>query len=303
MRSGARAATALAAALLLAGPAAAQPAKEGVLDAPAPPTLPALLHRGLSYTFEYTAATLEPNDRAGNAFAYYAHNEVELPLVSRRWYVGVAGDIGAGSVPGVGTAFFQGNPELTARGVWWNLLGLSSGGALGLVLPLPRSPSDRETEVLRVVRVVRPWDYAYFEDRVLTIRPSYDIRHVTGPFVFQLRQGIDLSLVLRDPEAHERRTRLTARATFYVGYRAARPVGLGVELFEVYQLTATEVPDGKRAAFTVSPSVRFLLGRVQPALSALFPIATPLRGDVESYWGGRLNVGFDWDWALVRQPD
>lgn len=86
-----------------------------VLDAPAPPTLPALAHANLTYTFEYTAAAIEPHETSsGMAYAWFAHNEIEQPLVSRKWYLGVAHDVAAASVPGVGNAILLGN-EPTIR--------------------------------------------------------------------------------------------------------------------------------------------------------------------------------------------
>jgi hypothetical protein len=295
-------ATALAVALATSLPAAAIAQDRGdrgdLLDAPAPPTLPALAHRELTYTFEYTAATIEPNEgegSGGRAYAWFAHNQVEVPLEPRKWYLGAASDAVSGSVPGVGSAYLLGNPEVWVRGLWSTVLGLSSGGGLGIVLPVPRDLSDREAEVLRTVRVVRPWDVAYFDDLSLTFRPFFDIRQVTGRFILQLRQGVDLSVFLRHLDDSDARTQFTARATFYAGYRVARPMGIGLELWEVYQVAGPELEDGDRAAFVVSPSIRFILPRVQPALSALFPIATPLRGDVASYFGARLNVGFTWD--------
>src|SRR5262249_44554499 len=52
---------ALALILSLAAPAAADD-KATVLDAPAPPTLPALAHPSLTYTFELTTASIEPTN-------------------------------------------------------------------------------------------------------------------------------------------------------------------------------------------------------------------------------------------------
>lgn len=270
--------------------------KTAVLDAPAPPTLPALAHPSLTYTFELTAASINPSGAAEGkqAYAWFIHNEVEYPLRSRRWYVGTAHDVAAGAVPGVGHDLFFGNPEIWGRGLWSSAHGLSSGGGFGLVLPLPRTPSETALQVLGTVRVVRPWDAAYFTDRVLTLRPWFDIRHVTGPFIVQLRQGLDVAFALRELQPGERRIDFTARATLYVGYRAAKSVGLGLEVWEVYQLTAP-IADDKRASVAVSPSIRFLLGRVAPALSVLFPITTPLRGEASSYYSARFNVGFDFD--------
>jgi hypothetical protein len=191
----------------------------------------------------------------------------------------------------VGRSILIGSPEIWGRGVWSSVRGLSSGGGFGVVVPVPRALSREEGEVLRTARVVRPWDASHFTDLTLTLRPWFDMRHITGPFIFQLRQGIDWSLNVRELDPGEGRTNITARATFYFGYRAAEPVGLGLELWEVYQLTGGLL-DEKRATFAISPSVRFILPRVQPALSVLLPIATPLRGDVASYYAARLNVGF-----------
>ena len=119
-----------------------------------------------------------------------------MPVVPRRWYVGVAHDVATASVPRVGKAFFIGNPEVWARGLWSSTRGLSSGGGFGFVLPIPRTLSEDESTGQRTVRVVRPWDAAYFTDLTLTFRPWFDIRHVTGRFIFQFRQGIDWSVPL-----------------------------------------------------------------------------------------------------------
>lgn len=278
-------------------PPAAAPLEDedSVFDAPAPPTLPALTRRDLTFTFEYTAASIETERSSigagAAAYAGFSHAELELPLVPRKWFLGAAHDVANAAVPGVGRGLLFGSPELWGRGVWSSVRGLASGGGLGIVIPVPHDLSRGGGEVLRTARVVRPWDASYFNDLTLTFRPWFDMRHITGPFIFQLRQGIDWSVVVRDLAPGERRTDLAVRAAFYFGFRVAQPVGIGLELWEVYQLTA-DVPDDRRAAFVISPSVRFILPLVQPAISVLVPIATPLRGDVESYYAARLNVGF-----------
>lgn len=278
---------------------------KSVLDAPAPPTLPALAHRDLTFTFEYTAAVITPkaDDRSGDAFAYFAHTDVEYPIVPRQWFVGLSNDIASAAVPGVGTAFLLGNPEISGRGLWSSTRGLASGGGLGIVLPTPRALSPVESEVLRTVRTVRPWDVASFSSLTLTFRPWIDIRLVTGGLIFQLRQGVDWSISLTGaPEVPEtasgaqaRITNFAARLTFYMGYRLSREIGVGVELWEVYEVTKELANDDNRAAFALSPSIRFMLPRVQPALSFLLPITTPLRGDVEAYYAGRISFGFNFD--------
>lgn len=301
MRSGARvrlgAWAVVAASLTLCMPARGQEERDELLDAPAPPTLPPLTHRTLLYGFEYTAASIEPNDDQGRAYAWFAEGALELPIRPRQWYLGITSSVASAAIPGVGSARLLGNPEIWSRGVWSSVLGVSGGGGLGIVLPVPRNLTPVEAEVISVVRTIRPWDVAYFSNLTLTFRPSFDIRHIAGRFMLQLRQGIDWSI-------SEESSNFTARATFYAGYRAHSAVGLGLELWEVYQVTA-DLPDDKRAAFAISPSIRFILPYVQPAVSLLFPIATPLRGDVESYYALRLHAAFSFDYPepAEQTPD
>jgi len=279
--------------------------ERGVLDPPAPPTLPDLAHPDLTLSYQYTGATIELNDpgvssqaavSGGRAYAWFAHAELEAPLVRRRWYIGAANDLVSGAVAGSGSALLLGNPELWTRGVWWNLSGLSSGGGLGIVLPIPRNLTEQESAVLRVASVVRPWDEAYFRDVTLTARPSFDIRHVTGPFIFQFRQGVDWAWSFE-----EERSDLAARATLYLGFRPIESAGIGMEIWEVYQVTA-DVPDAERAAVSLSPSLRLMFPVVQPAVSVLFPVTTPLRGEAASYIAGRIHVGFDFDTSDPSDP-
>lgn len=294
------AAFAVAASLALAGPARGED-RGNLLDAPAPPTLPALAHPTLTDTFEITTASVDPGQGKGQALAWFLHDELEYPLVSRVWYVGAAHDVVAGAVPGSGHDFFFGAPELWARGLWSSVTGLSSGGGFGVVLPVPHDRAAATRDILDRVRVVRPWDAAYFTDRTLTLRPWFDVRHVVWRLIFQLRQGLDVAIVARDLDTrkHERRTDYIARTTAYVGFRATRAIGIGLEVWEVYQITADgkdpRHPDDNRAALAISPSVRFMLGRIEPAFSLLFPLSTPLKGDASSYYAARFNVGFDFD--------
>jgi hypothetical protein len=297
-----RAALAACAAVLTASTAARGDDPRGALSAPAPPTLPALAHPTLSDNFEITFASIDPGGGAGRAYAFFLHDELEYPIISRKWYVGAAHDVVAGALPGEGHDFFFGAPELWTRGLWSSVFGLSSGGGFGVVPPVPRSLSPSADAIFEAVRVVRPWDAAYFTDRVLTLRPWIDIRHVVWRFVFQLRQGLDVGIAVRDLMPYEHRAEYVSRTTFYTGFRVADAVGVGLEAWEVYQISAdlcgATLPcedDDKRASFGLSPSVRLLLGRIEPAFSLLFPLSTPLRGEAASYWATRLSVGFDFD--------
>jgi hypothetical protein len=110
----------------------------------------------------------------------------------------------------------------------------------------------------------------------------------------QLRQGLDIGVLVRSPHPGERRVDYTARTTAYLGFRVAKPIGLGLEVWEVYAISA-DLPDDKRASFAVSPSVRLSLGRVEPTLSLVFPVTTPLRGQAASYAAARVTIAFEFD--------
>ncbi|MBM4357668.1 MAG: hypothetical protein FJ096_06110 [Deltaproteobacteria bacterium] len=292
------------------GAAAAEDRRPG-LDAEGPPPTPGLSHRGLALDVEYTIASARPTDvvslepiRAGRAYGYSGRIAAEWAVIDRRWYVGVASELGAAHVPpgtsvgsGAQAAVF-GNPELWTRGLWTSRVGLAAGGGLGVVLPLPRSFDADEAEAVRTVRVVRPWADALFQDRALTARPFLDIRHVIGPVVLQLRQGLDVAMRIRPLAARENRVELSALASVYAGVRVARPVVLGLELDEVYQLTGDvatpscpEPCDRLRVQFTLAPSVRLAWRNVAPTVSMLFPLSTPLRAEVASYQAVRFHLG------------
>ncbi len=290
------------AATIAVAPAASAEDRTATLDAPAPPTLPRWRTRpSPTRSRSPPPASIRAGGK-GRASALFLHDELEYPLISRKWYVGAAHDVVAGAVPGTGHDFFFGAPEIWTRGLWSSLVGLSSGGGLGVVVPIPHSLSPSAETIFETARVVRPWDAAYFTDRVLTLRPWIDIRHVVWRFVFQLRQGLDVGIATRGLKPYEHRAEYVSRTTFYTGFRVAKPIGVGLEVWEVYQISADLCrdkhpcfDDDKRAAFSVSPSVRLLLGRIEPAFSLLFPVATPLRGEAASYWAARFNVGFAFD--------
>jgi hypothetical protein len=287
-----------------------QPRLDYVLDADGPPDTPGLSHRGVAFNFEYTVASAEPTDvvsfeplEDSRAYAYAVRWLVDAPLDPRRWYIGISNDVAAASVPSGespesgGSSLVLGNPSIWARGLWSSESGLAAGGGLGIVVPVPRSFSSLETEVVRVIRVVEPLAYANFQDLALTARPFFDIRHVTGPVTLQMRQGIDFSLLLRDRADNENRYDIAAHLDAYAGIKTIEELVVGIEISEVYQITADLTSpacpspcDEGRVAFTVSPSLRLKLPPLSPSLSALFPLSTPLRREVASYWAVRLHL-------------
>ena len=284
--------------------------RDDLLDADGPPTIPSLSHWGVEFNFEYLIASAEPTNVGSSApiederaFAYGARWLVEVPLIDRVWYVGATSEVAAASVPSGddpnsgGSTLVLGNPELWIRGLWSSDLGLSAGGGLAIVVPIPRAFSPLEAEVVRAIRVVRPESFSHFQDMALTTRPYFDIRHVTGPVTLQMRQGVDVSTLLRDRGDNENRYDLTGYAAAYVGLKTFDQLTFGLELAEVYQITAdTTSPtcdrpcDQHRIQVTLAPMVQLHLPGLSPSLSFLFPLSTPLRAEVASYYAARLHL-------------
>jgi hypothetical protein len=275
-----------------------------------PPSAPSLSHRGVESDFEITFAHAEPTDvvsyepiEEASAYAYSARVMVEAAISARDWYVGLAEEVAGAHVPPGETAGTGGatlilsNPELWLRGLWSSELGLSAGGGLALVVPFPRTFTPLETEVVRTVRVVRPWSYAHYQDSGLTVRPFFDVRHVAGPITIQVRQGLDVLFRLRELAPEEARYDLGALLSIYLGLRAPAWLTSGVELSELYLLSSADAPPGctppcdeHRAIIVLSPSLRAHLPGFTTGLSLLFPLSTPLRSEVDSFVAGRLHV-------------
>ncbi len=272
-------------------------------DAPAPPSLPDLTHRALALSLEATVASVQPPadatghqpDRVG---VWIGRLEAEMALSNRRWYLGLAQEVARGQSAQAHDATVVGNPEIWGRALWANRAGLAYGGGMGIVPPLvPQeqqqepSPSPRAS-----VRVVRPWDYPHFAGRVVTFRPFLDVRVIDGRFLLQVRQGLDVvKKTSKDDSIPD--TTLTSNTTFYMGYRPVDPVGIGLELSEVYFIKAPGVSDEERAVFAFSPCLRWMSPVLQPALSGIFPFDRPLFGAARDYWAVRLTLG------MVLDPD
>ena len=267
-------------------------------DAPAPPTLPDLTHRGLMLALDTTAGRVKPNRNPDGTQpaaigVWLERLEAELAVSNRRWYVGLSEEVAGGSNTGdKSSTVVMSNPEVWGRALWASRAGLAYGGGLGIVPPLVRhDPESEGAAIQSMVRIVRPWVFPQFADRTLTFRPYVDVRDIDGPVTLQLPQGIDISAKTSDVSSLTPTTNLTSRTMLYIGYRPLEQVGLGLEITEVYFIKAPGVADDERAVFTVSPSVRWMSKVVQPALSAIFPVDRPLFHDARSYWAVQLSFG------------
>jgi hypothetical protein len=254
-------------------------------DAPAPPTLPDLTHRALAVSLDTTFASIHGNTTPegadpGRSFGWNERIEAEQAVSIRRWYVGVSEQLALGKPPGGDFLLVAANPEVWGRALWASQAGLAYGGGLGLVLPgVPHGTAG--TEVAQTIRAIRPWDYVQFVNDDLIFRPFIDVRDIDGRVLLQLRQGIDWD---RASGA------LTSRTTFYVGYRPTQLFGVGLEAWEVYLIQAPFQKDDGRAAYAVSPNIRFMTRVLQPAFSVLLPIDRPLFDAAKDFWAVRLSV-------------
>ncbi len=296
---GVRAAPSCVLLLTLATPAsAADPGASSFNDpydlpeTPRPPTLPELTHPGVEATTESTAGILTP-PRGSDVVSVVQRFNFEVPFNARRWFLGATYEFAGGEPPGGGIPkAVGGNLELYGRTVWATRTGLACGGGFGLVIPAAVYGRSGDAEnTARAAATLRPWDDPFFEEGFATLRPFFDVRDIDGRFVLQFRQGLDLAFDVTDLPTY----RVAALSALYAGYLIG-PVGVGVEAFEYYFIDAP-VADDKRGVFLLSPSLRFLFPYVQPAVSAITNVATPLSGNVDHFWGIRLAATIVWDTA------
>ncbi len=267
-------------------------------DAPRPPTLPELTHPGIELTTESTFGVLRPNvdpatgQRPSSVGAYVQRFSFEWPIAFRRFFVGASYEIAAAEPPGGGAFEAVGsNLDVNARTVWATSTGLAFGGGLGVTIPIPDfAPESDAGRIASAAATLRPWDQSLFQPGYLTFRPFFDVRDVDGPLVLQFREGLDFQF---DTQAWPG-FRTAAVAALYVGYRVFRRLGLGIEAFELYFFDQS-VPDNQRAVFAVSPSVRLMTPYVQPALSFVTNVGTPLFDSVDGWWALRLGATIVWD--------
>jgi hypothetical protein len=263
-------------------------------DAPRSMSLPELTHPDMEWTATSTVGVIHSASDGGVGSS--AHTTptfvqslaVEVPIGLRRWFAGAEYKLAGGQPPEVGGVpqLVGGNFELYGRTVWATRTGLAFGGGLGLLPAIASyARAGSGADVALAAATLEPWDYAFFQPGVHTLRTFVDVRDLVGPFVIQLRLGFNWSLHASDLSAGG----VTAATTLYLGWRVAPSVGVGIEASELYLLDSA-VEDRRRAHFTVAPSVRFVTANVQPALSAFAAVGDPLYDGADSVWGVRFAV-------------
>jgi hypothetical protein len=267
-----------------------------VPDAPRPPTLPELTHPDIEATLETTAGALVPNPGGVITHAYVQRIGLEVPLGLRRWFVGAAYDVAAGTAGGA-FKVVSGNVALTGRSLWATRTGLAFGGGTDVMLPSAAYDEGSPAAlVAQSAATLRPWDVSYFVPNAFGVRPFVDVRAIDGRFVAQFRQGLDV--MASTASLGERR--VFATTGVYLGWRLSREVAAGLEAFETNAIDVPGVRDGARATVLVSPNVRLSLPWVQPAISAFTSVGTPLYGQAANVWGFRIAITLVYDASAQR---
>ena len=317
MRSRVGMRSAIALAICLSARAATASEDDTLLPRPPrPQTLPELTHPHVEIVDEQTLAAVTLRGVADSTRANVQLHRVgvELPLWARRWYANATWGF-AWTPSRSHAAFLPTNVELGLRGVWSSVTSVALGGGFGLVIPASSLEPLSDTALLAAeAAAVRPWDRAMFEPETFTFRPYVDARGVFGPAVVQFRQGLDVTLTVRDllplPQSSYR---FAAVTHLYLGLAPLDWLGLGVELLERYDLDPAAV-DAGRASFALSGGVRFTSRWIQPSIAVTVPLGNPLNalssvgapiGNVpDQFVAVRLGVvftGFDPPWVKSKK--
>ena len=264
--------------------------------APRPPTLPELTHPEKEATLELTAGAILPNAGGATTHAYVQRLSLEVPVGSRRWYVGADYEVAESST--AESRAVSGNIEIQGRTLWATPTGLALGGGASLVLPVASfDPSTPAADAALRAATLRPWDVSLFVPGAFGARPFIDLRAIDGTFVAQFRQGLDVLFVgdatggaFRVSTSALDNWRVYATTGVYFGFWMTRAVAVGLEAFEAYAIDVPGVRDGNRASVLVSPNVRLALPWVQPVISMFTSIGTPLQGASSNVWGFTIGV-------------
>lgn len=304
-------------------PARAQTLEKELSDLPADvrviprgPTIPDLQHTSSEASLEQTIASVNPKTSTAavgvptNEGALTSHifeADFEIPLVRQTLYVGGQYAFAAARSPAQHDArFISGQPEIFGRiahggpDEQWAV-----GAGLGVMAPivtyddLDDGKRTQTATASALVGIVRPWDLSMFLDRRVTARPWIDLR-IGRKIVAQVRQGLDVAMRSGVPSSTSAvgpfagkvgDVEMVSITSVYLGWQPTPELALGVEAWDVYLLkTSLPITDRERTVFAVSPGFRMFYRWVEPGVSLLFPIGSPLLGAVDDYVALRIDM-------------
>jgi hypothetical protein len=278
--------------------------------APRAPSLPDLIHRPAEILVDQTLSSFVPADAgsAGGGRLSTFVLSIEAELAVRPWlYVGASWSLAAARSVALPEATpLLAEPLLFARAVHpisneRFALGAGFGviPGLGSYDGMDDGTRIRTAQASAIAGVLRPWDLSSWLDHRVTFRPWVDLRAASRSFAVQFRQAIDVAARWDDALSPAGPTGSLAPgyfeamtiSTLFLGVQPTREVSLGVEIWETYLLkTSFALRDQQRSVLAIAPSVRFFYRWVEPAISIVLPVGSPLLEGVDSYFGARLDL-------------
>lgn len=289
----------------------AEPPKERFLEpvdelvaprVPSPFILPELAHPYIDGHASWTLGLARPRAATESApvglvrVGFEAHE-----VLKRRFYFGVTFPVAVGrAAPGareLGAArpeadALAGNLEASVRLVFPMPSWLALGGTLGIVAPTAAFARHGPAQaVARAAVSTEPTEIVQFLPGRMVYRPAADLRILRGPFVFQVRQGLDL---LHDTSrggitAHGR---ILIHAGFLTSAKKDVEVSLEGQQLYLFGSDPSAVSDLRRSFFVVGPAARFAFHAADVGASLITTVFDPLSPELDQVLALRVSVVF-----------
>jgi hypothetical protein len=258
---------------------------------PPPFVLPELSHPswdlGMSWLLGAASGARARSDRPSSALGLARLTVEGDVLFPRRFYLGLTVPVASALAPDgtSGSKTVLGNAEAHVRVVFPLPTWLAFGAVLGIILPTSRFEHGSAAESAAMTAAsLEPTDGLHFAADTFALRPAMDVRVLRGPFVVQVRQGVDVVI-----DTAGGRAVTTGRFLGHGGLRLRRDIEVSIEATQAYSFDS-QVSDQRRSAVTAGPGVRFSFGVLDVGAAVLTSVFEPLSMDIERFLALRLSV-------------
>ncbi|HEY8072599.1 MAG TPA: hypothetical protein VIF62_00775 [Labilithrix sp.] len=185
----------------------------------------------------------------------------------------------------------SGNVTTSARFVFPMPSFLAASAGIGVAFPTARFAHGSPAQSAAVAAAsLDPTELVALTPDAFALRPVVDFRVVRGPFVAQMRDGLDFAFDTLDA-----RIRTTARILAHVGLLTSRDVEVSLEGSQQYffgngDYYGPEVNDAKRSAIVFGPGVRFAFRDVDLGAQATTNVGDPLSDRFDRFVAVRLSL-------------
>ena len=213
-----------------------------------------------------------------------AEGDVFFP---RRFYLGLTVPFASALAPDgtSGAKTVLGNVEAHVRVVFPLPTWLAFGAVLGVVVPTSRYDHGSGAEAASMIAAsLEPTDAVHFAPDTFALRPAMDVRVLRGPFVVQVRQGVDVVL-----DTAGGRAVTVGRFLGHGGLRLKRDVEVSIEATQSYTFD-DRISDQRRSAITIGPGARLSLGAVDVGAAVLANVFEPLSREIDRFFALRLSL-------------